>query len=51
MCDAPPHGLTRRPVGDLDRLMTTSDLTAIGEPPAALLIELPQRDRGGQQPA
>ncbi|MFI5079565.1 MAG: threonine aldolase family protein, partial [Streptosporangiales bacterium] len=25
-------------------------LTAIGEPPAALLIELPQRDLGGQQP-
>ena len=45
------HGLTGRPAGDLDRLMTISDLTAIGEPPAALLIELPQRDLGGQQPA
>jgi len=44
------HGLTRRPAGGLDRLMTTGDLTAIGEPPAALLIELPQRDLGGQQP-
>ena len=45
------HGLTGRPAGDLDRLMTIGDLTAIGEPPAALLIELPQRDLGGQQPA
>ena len=45
------HGLTGRPAGDLDRLMTTDDLTAISEPPAALLIELPQRDLGGQQPA
>ena len=45
------HGLTGRPAGDLDRLMTTGDLTAIAEPPAALLIELPQRDLGGQQPA
>ena len=31
--------------------MTIDDLTAIGEPAAALLIELPQRDLGGQQPA
>ena len=30
--------------------MTLDDLTAIAEPPAALLIELPQRDLGGQQP-
>jgi threonine aldolase len=45
------HGLTGRPAGGLDRLMTLSDLTGIGEPPAALLIELPQRDLGGQQPA
>jgi threonine aldolase len=44
------HGLTGRPAGDLDRLMTIDDLTAISEPPAALLIELPQRDLGGQQP-
>src|SRR5215469_15972470 len=44
------HGLTGRPAGDLDRLMTIDDLTAIGEPAAALLIELPQRDLGGQQP-
>jgi threonine aldolase len=31
--------------------MTLEDLTVISEPPAALLIELPQRDLGGQQPA
>src|SRR5580700_5958823 len=29
------HGLTGRPAGDQDRLMTVIDLTAIGEPPAA----------------
>jgi threonine aldolase len=45
------HGLTGRPAGDRDRLMTLTDLTAIGELAAALLIELPQRDLGGQQPA
>jgi threonine aldolase len=44
------HGLTGRPAGDQDRLMTKDDLTAIAEPPAALLVELPQRDLGGQQP-
>src|SRR3984885_16136106 len=44
------HGLTGRPVGDADRLMSIDDLTTIAEPPAALLIELPQRDLGGQQP-
>ena len=44
------HGLTGRPAGDQDRLLTVDDLTAIAEPPGALLIELPQRDLGGQQP-
>jgi threonine aldolase len=44
------HGLTGRPAGDPSRLLTIDDLTAIAEPPAALLIELPQRDLGGQQP-
>jgi threonine aldolase len=44
------HGLVGRPVGDRNRLITTSDLTAVREPVAALLIELPQRDLGGQQP-
>jgi threonine aldolase len=45
------HGLIGRPAGDPDRLLTMGDLTAIGELPAALLIELPQRDIGGQQPS
>jgi threonine aldolase len=45
------HGLVGRPVGDLNRLLTMDDLAKVGEPPAALLIELPQRDLGGQQPA
>jgi threonine aldolase len=44
------HGLIGRPAGGRDRLITMDDLTAIAEPPAALLIELPQRDIGGQQP-
>jgi len=44
------HGLTGRPAGGRDRLITLDDLTSIGEPPAALLLELPQRDLGGQQP-
>ena len=44
------HGLIGRPAGGRDRLITLEDLTAIAEPPAALLIELPQRDIGGQQP-
>jgi threonine aldolase len=45
------HGLVGRPVGDHNRLMTLAELAKIAEPPAALLIELPQRDLGGQQPA
>ena len=44
------HGLIGRAAGNRDRLITMDDLTAIAEPPAALLIELPQRDIGGQQP-
>src|SRR4029079_4170526 len=44
------HGLTGRPAGDQARLLTVDDLTAIAEPPGTLLIELPQRDLGGQQP-
>ena len=44
------HGLTGRPAGEPDRLLTLDDLSEISEPPAALLIELPQRDIGGQQP-
>ncbi len=45
------HGLIGRPAGQRDRLITMDDLTAIAEPPAVLLLELPQRDIGGQQPA
>ena len=44
------HGLTGRPVGQRDRLITLEDLQAVAEPAAALLLELPQRDIGGQQP-
>ena len=44
------HGLTGRPAGGRDRLITLDDLTSIAEPPAVLLVELPQRDLGGQQP-
>jgi threonine aldolase len=45
------HGLTGRPAGQENRLLRLSDLTPIREPVAALLIELPQRDLGGQQPS
>jgi threonine aldolase len=44
------HGLIGRPAGQRDRLIELADLTGIAEPVAALLIELPQRDIGGQQP-
>jgi threonine aldolase len=44
------HGLIGRTAGDDNRLLRLSDLTPIREPVAALLIELPQRDIGGQQP-
>ncbi|HUD78961.1 MAG TPA: beta-eliminating lyase-related protein [Streptosporangiaceae bacterium] len=44
------QGLVGRPVGNQDRLLTLADLAPIAEPVAALLIELPQRDLGGQQP-
>jgi threonine aldolase len=44
------HHLTGRPAGDPSRLIGRDDLDAISEPVAALLLELPQRDLGGQQP-
>ena len=51
------HGLHGRAAGGRDRLLTIDDLAAkkgapppIAEPPAALLLELPQRDIGGQLP-
>ena len=45
------HGLAGRRAGDPGRLLTLADLEAVAEQPAALLLELPQRDIGGQQPA
>jgi len=44
------HQLTGRPAGDQDQLLTLADLRQIAEPVAALLLELPQRDLGGQLP-
>jgi threonine aldolase len=44
------HALAGRPVGDQNRLLTLDDLEAVAEPLAALVLELPQRDLGGQQP-
>jgi threonine aldolase len=43
--------LVGRSVGDANRVLTRADLAAVAEPPAALLVELPQREIGGQQPA
>jgi threonine aldolase len=45
------QGLIPRPVGSSDRLLTLDDLTPVAEPVAALVIELPQREIGGQQPS
>jgi len=45
------HGLVARAAGDHNRLLGLADLSSIAEPPAAVLLELPQRDLGGQQPA
>jgi threonine aldolase len=45
------HQLTGRKAGEPMRLITIEDLTSIAEPVAALLLELPQRDIGGQQPS
>ncbi len=45
------HGLVGIPVGDRHNLITLADLEGIQEPLAALLIELPQREIGGQLPA
>ncbi len=44
------HQLTGRPAGEPHRLLTVDDLRAVAEPAAALVLELPQRDLGGQQP-
>ena len=45
------HGLIGRTIGDGRSLITLADLQQIHEPLAALLIELPQREIGGQLPA
>ena len=45
------HGLIGLTVGDARELLKLSDLEAIHEPVAALLIELPQREIGGRLPA
>jgi threonine aldolase len=44
------HGLHGVLVGSPSRLITLADLNRISEPLAALLIELPQREIGGQLP-
>jgi threonine aldolase len=44
------HGLRGVLVGNRNRLIATADLEAVREPFAALLLELPQRDLGGQLP-
>jgi threonine aldolase len=44
------HGLAGRPAGDPNRLLRIEDLRGIAEPLAALLLELPQREIGGQLP-
>lgn len=44
------HGLSSILLGSLYQLFTLADLKAVAEPLAALLIELPQREIGGQLP-
>src|SRR5690242_11351308 len=44
------HGLRFHPVGDRHSLLALDALAAVAEPPAALVLELPQRDIGGQLP-
>jgi threonine aldolase len=43
--------LIGRPVGDRHRVLELADLAGVAESPAALVIELPQRDLGGQLPS
>jgi len=44
------HGLRFVAAGERHSLLTLDDLVAVGERPAALLIELPQRELGGLLP-
>ena len=45
------HGLHGRPVGEARELITLADLEEVAEYAAVLLLELPQREIGGQLPA
>lgn len=45
------HGLRFHPVGDRNELFGLDDLKAVGEPLAAVVFELPQRDIGGLLPS
>jgi threonine aldolase/ribosomal protein S18 acetylase RimI-like enzyme len=45
------HGLSLHQVGELRRPLGEADLDAVAEAPAALVLELPQRDLGGHLPA
>jgi threonine aldolase len=45
------HQLIGRATGEPERLLALADLEEVAEPIAALLLELPQRDLGGQIPA
>jgi threonine aldolase len=45
------HGLTFRQAGELRHPLGLDDLEAVAESPAALLLELPQRDLGGWLPS
>ena len=45
------QGLVGCPAGDRHRLLALTDLATVAESPAALVIELPQRDLGGQLPS
>ena len=44
------HGLHAVVVGERSRLITAADIEGLRDPIAALLLELPQRDLGGQLP-
>src|SRR5262249_37215036 len=44
------HGLGATLLGGRERLIETKDVDELREPIAALLLELPQRDLGGQLP-
>ncbi len=45
------HQIVTRPVGAAEKPLTRAELDRVAEAPAVLLLELPQREIGGQQPA